>query len=67
MRFVDFLIGVAVLLMGLVPLTSNIKALSSLSIIIGTPGKITYQGILIVIGLLTIFYAFSEKKYVTRR
>jgi|GEM_PF-2477014 hypothetical protein len=67
MRFVDFLIGIAVLLMGIVPLTSNIKALSTLSGIIGTPGKITYQGILIAIGLLTIFYAFSEKKYIPRR
>lgn len=67
MKFVNFLIGAAVLLMGLIPLLGNVKALSSISALVGEPGKIIYQGVLIAIGLLTILYAFSEKKYTYRR
>jgi len=67
MRFVDFIIGLAVLLVGAIPLLSNITALESVSKIIGEPGKIVYQGILIIIGLLAIGYSFNDRRYVARR
>jgi amino acid transporter len=66
MRFVDFLIGAAVLLMGVVPLLSNVSAVSNLANIVGKPGEIVYQGILIAIGLLTLLYAFNDRKPVRR-
>lgn len=61
MRFVDLVIGAAVLIMGFIPLAGNVSGMSAIANIVGEPGKFVYQGILITIGLLTIIYSFGPR------
>ncbi|MFH1248567.1 MAG: hypothetical protein V1660_00250 [archaeon] len=67
MRFVDLCVGAAVLIMGFVPLAGSVAGISSITNLIGEPGKTTYQAILIVIGLLTILYSFGPRMRYIRR
>lgn len=62
MKIIDFLIGIAVLFMGLLPFLTRVRAVSERIAVIGQPGSIVYQVVLIVIGVLTIIYSLSGKK-----
>lgn len=62
MKIIDFLIGLAVLFMGLVPSLANIEAIAEKISAIGKPGEIVYQVILIVIGVLVIIYSLKKEK-----
>ena len=62
MKIVDFLIGLAVLFMGLLPFLGRIEAIAERISVIGEPGSTIYQVILIVLGVLVIAYSLKEEK-----
>jgi hypothetical protein len=62
MRIVDFLSGVVVLFMGLLPFLTRIEAIAERFAFIKEPGTTTYQVVLIIVGILLILYAIRSKK-----
>ena len=62
MKILEFIIGLLVLFMGLVPYLARVESLSDKVAGLGSPGSTIYQGILIVIGILTILYSISAGK-----
>jgi divalent metal cation (Fe/Co/Zn/Cd) transporter len=62
MKIVDFLIGLAVLFMGLLPFLTKIEAIAERTAFINGPGSMAYQLILIVLGVLVIAYALREPR-----
>ena len=62
MKIVDFLIGLAVLFMGVLPFITSIPSISESTEAIGAPGGMIYQIILIGIGIAALIYAFSGRR-----
>lgn len=62
MKPIDFLIGLAVLFMGLLPFLTRIEAIAEKISLLGRPGEIVYQVILIVLGVLVIVYSMQKEK-----
>lgn len=62
MKLIDFFIGIAVLFMGLLPFLARIEAVASRISLIGKPGEVVYQVILIVLGVLAIAYSLKQEK-----
>ena len=62
MKIIEFLIGLSVLFMGLLPFLARIESIKDNLGFLGEPGGMIYQGVLIVIGVLTILYAIGRKK-----
>lgn len=62
MKIIDFLIGLAVLFMGLLPLLGRFEQITEKVAFIGQPGSTVYQAILIVLGALVIAYSLKTPK-----
>jgi hypothetical protein len=62
MKIIDFLIGLAVLFMGLLPFLRNIESIAARVAFIGEPCGIVYQVILIILGVLVILYSLKKEK-----
>lgn len=62
MKIVDFVAGIAVLFMGLLPFLTKIDLIAGKFALIKEPGTIAYQAILIVIGILLIMHATRNER-----
>jgi len=67
-KFILFVIGLLVFLMGALPLVSNIiPAASKLIGEMPKAGTITYQLILVLLGILSIGYALKRERLIERK
>lgn len=62
MKIVDFVVGIVVLFMGILPFLTKIEAVGEKLALIKEPGTLAYQAILIVIGVLLILYATRSER-----
>lgn len=62
MKIIDFLIGIAILFMGLLPFLGRIEKVAERVAFIGQPGSTVYQLVLIVLGVLVIAYSLKKEK-----
>lgn len=62
MKIVDFIAGVVVLFMGVLPFLAKIAAVAENLALIKEPGTIAYQAVLIIVGVLLILYATREER-----
>lgn len=62
MKIVDFLAGIVVLFLGLMPFLARIEAIASKISFIGSPGGTVYQTVLIILGVLLIAYSLKQPK-----
>ena len=66
MKFIAFIIGIMTLFSGLLPFLKDTEMLSGSLEFIPTSGP-TYQAIIIVLGVIGIFYALKNKRINTIR
>ncbi len=57
MKAMELLVGVALVFLGIWPYLAKIKIFGDSLPLLGQPGSVLYQGILILIGLMIIAYA----------
>ena len=62
MKSIDFLIGLVVLFMGILPLLSRFEQIAEKVAIVGQPVSMVYQGILIEIGAIVIVYSLQKPR-----
>lgn len=62
MKILDFLFGIVIVILGLLPFLLKVESIAEKLGILGKPGDLIYQGILIALGIIMILASFAGRK-----